>query len=85
MHDPAKIHALLEELRSWEVGELRHSVHELAARFGLEPFVIQQIAKSEGIKLKIGEVGSDDVDDRLPTRPMEPIAWPKDEDEDEDG
>jgi hypothetical protein len=84
MPDPAKIHALLEELRSWEVGELRYNVHELAARFGLEPFVIQQIAKSEGIHLKIGEVGADDVDDRLPTRPMETISWPKDEGEDED-
>lgn len=84
MPDPAKIHALLEELRSWDAGELRHSVHELAARFGLEPFIIQQIAKSEGIKLKIGEVGSADVDDRLPTRPMEAIAWPKDEDNGED-
>jgi len=85
MPDPAKIHALLEELRSWETGELRYNVHELAARFGLEPFVVQQIARSEGMKLKIGQVGSDDVDDRMPTRPMEPIAWPKAQDQDEDG
>lgn len=80
MVDPAKIDALLRELRSWDTGEQRLTVKQLAARFELEPYVIQQIAKSEGIVLKIGAVGNDD--DRAPTQPMEPIAWP---DKDKEG
>ena len=74
--DPAKIDALIRELRSWEPGEVKHTARELAAQFQLEPYVIQQIAKSEGLTLKVGETGSDEVDQHIPTQPIEPIAWP---------
>ena len=80
MVDPAKIQALLSEMRSWEPGAER-TVQDMCAVFGLEPHVIQRIAKSEGLRLKIGDVaGGDEVSDRAQTEPMTPIPWDKPED-----
>lgn len=48
-----RIEQLLIELRSWEPGEARRTVVELADRFGLEPFVVDRIARSEGHVLRV--------------------------------
>lgn len=42
---------LLEEIRSWEIGEVRATVEELALRFHLDPFIVDRIARSEGVVL----------------------------------
>lgn len=47
-----KIHALLEELRSWSVGEVRHNPKDLAKTFGLDVFVVEKILRSEGIQVQ---------------------------------
>ena len=52
-HD--KISALLAELRTWEPGELKSTLVQLGERFGLEVFVVDRVAKSEGLRLKVGD------------------------------
>lgn len=49
-----KINALLEELRSWEPGEEKHTLTELAKQFGLDVFVVDRVVRSEGMRLKPG-------------------------------
>jgi len=56
----ARIHDLLVELRTWGPAEVRFTVVQLAERYGLEPVEIQQIARSEGLHLRVGEVGAPD-------------------------
>ena len=50
----AKVDSLLYELRSWEPGEQRHSIEELAKRFRLDPFVVRRIAETEGLDIELG-------------------------------
>lgn len=60
-----KINALLEELRSWGPIEQRHTLHELAKKFDLDVFVVDRIARSDGMKIKSGyraEEENNDVD-----------------------
>lgn len=47
-----KIRALIEELRSWDDDEQRHSLDELARKFGLDRFVVDRVARSEGHHLR---------------------------------
>jgi hypothetical protein len=47
----AKIDSLLYELRSWKPGECRSSADALAARFRLDPMMVQRIAEAEGVPL----------------------------------
>jgi hypothetical protein len=54
-----KVQRLLEELRSWGPGEIRRTLRELSEEFDLEPFVVDQIARSDGIELT-PEQGSDE-------------------------
>lgn len=49
-----KINQLLAELRTWEPGEQRHTLHELAKMFDLDVFVVDRIAKSEGLSIRSG-------------------------------
>ena len=49
-----KIRALLEELRTWDADEERYSLRELADKFGLDRFVIDRVARSEGFHLRMG-------------------------------
>ena len=49
-----KIHALLEELRTWDAGEERCNLRELADKFGLDRFVVDRVARSEGFRLRMG-------------------------------
>ena len=49
-----KIRALLGELRTWDVDEERYSLEELTVKFGLDVFVVDRIACSEGFHLKRG-------------------------------
>jgi len=46
-----KIRALLEELRTWEQDEQRYNLDQLARKFGLDLFVIDRVARSEGLRL----------------------------------
>jgi hypothetical protein len=48
------VDSLLYELRSWEPGEARCSIEELAKRFHLDPFVVRRIAETEGHDLEPG-------------------------------
>ena len=81
MVDGAMVQALLSEIRSWEPGSEK-TVQELSRLFGLEPHVIQRIAKSEGLTLRIGDVaGGSDVNERADTAPMEVIPWDPSPDE----
>lgn len=50
----AKINALLEEMRSWEPGEIPATLHELAERHELDVFVIDRLARAEGFKIPAG-------------------------------
>lgn len=83
-----KIRRLLEELRSWETGEKKHTVHELARMFDLDVFVIGQLARSEGLVLRIGYSDSDegktDVDPEASTLDLDPEAINKALDEPEE-
>jgi hypothetical protein len=47
-----KINALVAELRTWEPDEYRSTLHELADQFGLDIFVVDRIARAEGIKVR---------------------------------
>ncbi len=77
--DPSKIQALLEEIRSWEPGQ-KKTVHELGKLLGLEPHVIQRIARSEGLTLRVGEVAGDArVNERAPTQPIEFVSLPEED------
>jgi hypothetical protein len=61
-----KINELLEELRSWEPGEIPSTLHELAERFDLDVFVIDRLARAEGVKVPAGvpaEEGEDPLTD----------------------
>ena len=49
-----KITRLVEELRSWDVGEERATVEDLAKKFGLDTFVVDRVAQSENIRLPHG-------------------------------
>jgi hypothetical protein len=50
----AKINALLEEMRSWEPGDVPATLHELAERHDLDVFVIDRLARAEGFKVPAG-------------------------------
>lgn len=76
-----KIRALLEELRSWTPGDLRHTLHELARTFDLDVFIVDRIAKSEGFILAPGIALEDDVDPNAITQEIEAESVP-DPDED---
>lgn len=45
---------LLEEIRSWEIGEVPATVEDLAMRFKLDPFIVDRISRSEGVVLPRG-------------------------------
>lgn len=64
-----KIDRLLRELRSWN-DEWRYTLEELVEMFDLPPFVIQQIADSEGIDLVLAEIGEKGVDPDADTQPI---------------
>jgi hypothetical protein len=49
-----KVTRLIEELRTWELGEARSTIHDLARKYGLDPFIVQRIAISENIHLQRG-------------------------------
>lgn len=66
-----KIDGLLRELRSWDLLETPLNVRELADKFGLEPFIIQRIAGSEGIKLRYDEVNAEEADPDADTKPID--------------
>lgn len=63
-----RIEQLMLELRTWEPGEARRTVLELAEMFELEPFVVDRIARSEGHHLWVDE-GPD-----LDEEPQDPNA-----------
>ena len=56
----AKINALLVELRSWDLGEHRNTLHELSVKFDLDVFVVDRLASSEGLRLSAGTPVLDD-------------------------
>jgi hypothetical protein len=45
-----KINDLIAELRTWEPGELRSTLHELAKQFNLDIFVVDRICRAEGVR-----------------------------------
>jgi len=51
-----KIEQLILELRSWEPGEARKTLAELAELLDLEVFIVERVATSEGHHLLAGEV-----------------------------
>ena len=63
-----KIDALLHELRSWEPGEERHTVQELAEKFDLTTFVVARIAAAEDIDVPIAP---EPADPEAETQPVE--------------
>ena len=67
-----KITALLEELRTWEPGEHRQTLHQLSSRFELDLFVIDRLARSEGLKIPAGV--PPDEPERAPDRASDPNA-----------
>lgn len=72
-----KIDQLLTELRSWGPDEDRHTLHELAAMFDLDLFVVQRIALSEDMDIRAGyrlEEADNDVDPNASTIDLDPDA-----------
>ena len=69
----ARIDALLRELRSWEPGEDRHTLHQLATMFDLDLFIVSRIANSEGIELTV-ETRDPTVDPNASTMDLDPEA-----------
>lgn len=63
-----KIDALLHELRTWEQGEERHTVHELAEMFDLTTFIVARIAAAEDVEVPFPP---EPVDPEAVTRPVE--------------
>jgi hypothetical protein len=49
-----KITSLLDELRSWETKEDYRTLYQLAQQYELDKFVIDRVARSEGIHLRAG-------------------------------
>lgn len=80
MSDPdarKSINALLKELRSWDVDEERYTLRELAAKFGLDLFVVQRIAASEDMDIEVGALDDeaeeeDDADPNATTIDLDP-------------
>lgn len=71
----AKINELLKELRSWAPLEQRATLNELAERFQLDLFVVDRIARSEGLKIKAGyrpEEQDNEVDPEASTLDLDP-------------
>lgn len=71
----SKINALLEELRTWEPLEQKATLNELAAQFDLDIFVVDRIARSEGLHIKSGyrpEEVSNGVDPEASTLDLDP-------------
>jgi hypothetical protein len=68
-----KIDELILELRSWEPGEAPRTLAELAAMFGLDLFVVDRVAVSEGHHLLAGGVPGEPrhVDPDASTAPLE--------------
>ncbi len=54
-----KIDQLILELRSWEPGEARRTLAELAELLDLEVFIVERVATSEGHHLLAGELPDD--------------------------
>ena len=54
-----KIDQLILELRSWEPGEARRTLAELAEQLDLEVFIVDRVATSEGHHLLAGAVPDD--------------------------
>jgi hypothetical protein len=70
-----KINELLEELRSWDAGEEKLTLHELADKFGLDVFVVDRIVRSEGLRVKAGyrpEERDNTVDPNASTLDLDP-------------
>lgn len=70
-----KINELLKELRSWEPLEQRATLNELALQFGLDIFVVDRIARSEGLQIKSGyrpEEKNNGVDPEASTLDLDP-------------
>jgi len=71
----AKINALLEELRTWEPLEQKATLNELATQFDLDIFVVDRIARSEGLQIKSGyrpEEVNNGVDPEASTLDLDP-------------
>lgn len=71
-----KIERLILELRSWEPGEARRTLAELAEMFELDLFVVDRVATSEGHHLLAGGVPDDRerVDPNASTIDLDPDA-----------
>lgn len=72
-----KIDKLLQELRSWDVGEQRYTCQELAEMFDLTKFIVKRLADAEGIDVPEGPEPADpnavtkpiDIDEETDTNP----------------
>ena len=70
-----KINALVAELRSWESLEEGRTLHQLARMFGLELFIVDRVARSEGLHIKAGyrpEEEDNGVDPNATTLDLDP-------------
>lgn len=68
-----KIRRLLEELRSWAPGERRLSLRDLQEKFDLEPFVIETVARSEGLELGLPDADEQVSDPAASTIDLDPV------------
>lgn len=66
-----KINALLHELRSWPPGGVCESLQSLAKRFDLSVFVVDRLAKAEGINLP-SNIQEDKADPNASTLDLDP-------------
>jgi len=69
------INALVAELRSWDALEERHTLHQLARMFGLDLFIVDRVARSEGHVIKAGyriEDEDNDIDPNATTIDLDP-------------
>lgn len=53
-------------MRSWEPGEVDATLHELAERFDLDVFVVDRLARAEGVRLPAGTPVLDDTPETDP-------------------
>lgn len=65
-----QITALLQRFRSWERGQPALDAYELAAHYGLDPFVVRRIGESEGVHFLDEEGVPSPIYDQEDTRPI---------------
>jgi hypothetical protein len=78
-----KVGELLRELRSWDPGEVKATVEDLAEQFGLDVFIVTRIATSEGYDLSAGIPRP--VDPNASTLDLDPEAVQKAMEQPEEG